>query len=217
MTRRSGRPPAAGYNPIMAETGPFGGGLPAARGRAITSGMTGIRAADLLVGSDHDFVVNLYLAALGRWPDEEGYTHFRAMAAEGAAGRTRALHIIIGSPEAAQRGTRIAMEDPLVPSDPAKALAAQLSLRTEFLHRQMNAAPAAAPGTTVPEALVRELRAEMAALRAEIRERMAGIAAQAAPAAPPPAVASADAVHDALALAEARMELRIRALEKRLP
>ena len=176
--------------------------------------MTGIRAADLLVGSDHDFVVNLYLAALGRWPDEEGYTHFRGMVAEGMPGRIRALHIIVGSPEAGKRGPRLPIDDPLLPSEPAVALAAQLSLRTEYLRQQLPAGGAAPVTAPVTDALVRELRAEMAALRAELRERLA----TPAPAAPvPPPVVVSDAAHDALALAEARLELRIRALEKRLP
>lgn len=178
--------------------------------------MTGIRAADLLVGSDHDFVVNLYLAALGRWPDEEGYDHFRGMVAEGMAGRIRALHVVASSPEAGKRGSRLPIDDPLVPSDPSTALAAQLSLRTEYLRQQMAGAPA--PPATVPvtDAVVRALRAEIAALRAELRERLAAIATPVVPApAEPPAMA--DVAHDALALAEARLELRIRALEKRLP
>lgn len=179
--------------------------------------MTGIRAADLLVGSDHDFVINLYLAALGRWPDEEGYTHFRGMVADGMSGRMRALHIVAGSPEAGKRGPRLPIDDPLIPSEPATALAAQLSLRTEYLFRQMGAAPATAPAVPAQDALVRELRAELAALRAELRERLAMIAAPAAPTAPEPPTSEAAGLHDALLLAEARMELRIRALEKRLP
>lgn len=201
----------------MAETRLADGGLPPERRRAITSAMTGIRAADLLVGSDHDFVINLYLAALGRWPDEEGYTHFRGMVAEGMAGRIRALHVVAGSPEAGKRGPRLPIDDPLAPSEPATALAAQLSLRSEFLYRQMGAGPAAAPAAPVPDALVRELRAEMAALRGELRERLAMMAAPAPPAVPEPPTSEAASLHDALLLAEARMELRIRALEKRLP
>ena len=192
-------------------------GLPAVRRRAITSAMTGIRAADLLVGTDHDFVVNLYLAALGRWPDEEGYAHFRAMVAEGMAGRIRALHIVAGSPEAGKLGPRLPIDDPLVPSEPAMALAAQLSLRTEYLRQQMGGGAATPATVPVADAMVRELRAEMAALRAELRERLAAIATPAPPLLPEPTAAVADALHDALALAEARMELRIRALEKRLP
>ncbi len=179
--------------------------------------MTGIRAADLLVGTDHDFVVNLYLAALGRWPDEEGYTHFRAMVADGMAGRIRALHVVARSPEAGKLGQRLPIDDPLVPSEPATALAAQLSLRTEYLRQQMSSGTATHATAPVADAMVRELRAEMAALRAELRERLAAIATPAPPALPAPTAAVADALHDALALAEARMELRIRALEKRLP
>ena len=40
--------------------------------------MAQITAADLLVGTDEDFVINLYLACLGRWPDPPGYEHLLA-------------------------------------------------------------------------------------------------------------------------------------------
>ncbi len=182
--------------------------------------MNAIRAADLLIGSDHDFLVNLYLAALGRWPDEEGYSHFRDIIAEGQAGRVRALHIISGSPEAQKLGRRVVIDDPLVPSEPDKALATQLSLRTEFLHRQIGAAPAHPAPVQITQPLVRELRSELTALRQEMRERLAQLSAEITPRPLPPMgdpSRMADQLHEALALAEARMELRIRALEKRLP
>jgi hypothetical protein len=176
-----------------------------------------IRAADLLHGSDHDFVVNLYLAVLDRWPDPGGYDHTRAMIAEGLAGRQRAIITVIGSEEAAQRGRRLTVDDPLLPGPPERALAAQLSLRTEFLMARMGQPPSAADIPGMPEALVRELRAELAALRAEMRDRLAELAARAAAPPLPPAPLDEDRVHDLLALAEARLELRLRALEKRLP
>ncbi|MCS6890255.1 MAG: DUF4214 domain-containing protein [Rhodovarius sp.] len=185
--------------------------------------MASLRAADLLYGSDHDFVINLYLAVLGRWPDEEGYQHFRAMAAEGQEGRLRAIHAVVTSPEALQRGRSLVIEEPLLPSPPEQALAAQLALRTEFLHgliRQQAARSAPPPPLAMAEPLVRELRAELAALRRELQERLAELAP---PAVPPPAAAVEepaagwlDQVQDMIALAEARLELRLRALEKRL-
>ena len=46
---------------------------------------------DLLAGDDHDFVVNLYLALLRRWPDEDGYRHFLAMVAGRPERRIEAL------------------------------------------------------------------------------------------------------------------------------
>ncbi len=178
-----------------------------------------IHAADLLVGSDHDFVVNLYIAVLDRWPDPEGYANMRLAIAQGGAARKGALHSVVASPEAAQRGRRLVLDEPLLPSTAEQALAAQLALRTEFLlARIAEVRPAAASRQTpMPEVLVRELRAELAALRAEMRERLAALAVREAPLPLLPAPTAQDHVHDLLALAEARMELRIRALEKRLP
>lgn len=33
-----------------------------------------IDLAELLVGTDEDFLTNAYIAILGRWPDEAGFT-----------------------------------------------------------------------------------------------------------------------------------------------
>jgi hypothetical protein len=193
--------------------------------------MADITAADLLVGSDEDFVINLYLACLGRWPDPEGYEHLMAKLAGSAAARAQAITDLTASPEALTRGRQIPVQDPLLPAEPVHALQRQLALRTEYLlSRTQTAAPSvtSAPGGLVEEmsaelaALRRELReashtprAELAALRRELRE---GLAAAAEPrtislAGPD----MADYVNDLLSLAEARMELRLRALEKRLP
>ena len=37
--------------------------------------MREVNGSELLAGSDHEFVVNLYTVVLNRWPDEEGYRH----------------------------------------------------------------------------------------------------------------------------------------------
>lgn len=189
--------------------------------------MAHITAADLLVGSDEDFVINLYLACLGRWPDPAGFEHMLAKLAAGAA-RAQAITDLAASPEALTRGRPVPVPDPLLPSEPVHALQRQLALRTEFLLGQAQVAqPATAAGMPSPlleeisgemKALRRETReaaprAEMEALRRELREGLAA-APRATPAAGPD---MADYVNDLLALAEARMELRIRALEKRLP
>ena len=83
----------------------------------------------------------------------------------------------------------------------------------------------------MPSALLEEMHAELAALRRELREAgpgaelaalrrelREGLAAAAQPRPVPPARPDmADHVNDLLSLAESRMELRMRALEKRLP
>ena len=50
---------------------------------------------DLLAGDDHDFVVNLYLALLRRWPDEAGYRHFMGMVAGRPERRLDALRQMV--------------------------------------------------------------------------------------------------------------------------
>ncbi len=37
--------------------------------------MREVNGSELLAGSDHEFVVNLYTVILNRWPDEDGYRH----------------------------------------------------------------------------------------------------------------------------------------------
>ncbi|BDG70185.1 DUF4214 domain-containing protein [Roseomonas fluvialis] len=37
--------------------------------------MREVNGSELLDGSDHEFVVNLYTVILNRWPDEDGYRH----------------------------------------------------------------------------------------------------------------------------------------------
>lgn len=190
--------------------------------------MSGISAADLIVGTDHDFVVNLYLALLGRWPDSAGYEHFMERIRDRPAERPGAILYMAQSPEAVQRGRHIPVPDPLVASEPMKALAAQMDLRSAFLFREMTELanrppPAAAEPSIAP--LVRELRAEMAVLRREMREELAALAGKLA--AQPVGASAAlgsplgaegrEEWADLLALAEARMELRLRALERRLP
>ncbi|WP_164867999.1 DUF4214 domain-containing protein [Rhodovarius crocodyli] len=186
--------------------------------------MAAITAAELIVGTDHDFVVNLYLALLDRWPDEAGYEHFMERVRDKPEERPGAIHYMAQSPEALSRGRHMPMPDPLVPGDPQRALAAQMDLRSSFLFARMNelkdrpkseaADPAIAP-------LVRELRAEMAALRREMREELAAIAGRLtqppAAEAAVPAAAAREEWADLLSLAEARMEMRLRALERRLP
>ena len=201
--------------------------------------MADITAAELLVGSDEDFVINLYLACLGRWPDPEGMRNLLAKIAGSRAARIEAIIEVSVSPEAAQHGRPVVVPDPLLPAEPVRALQRQLALRSAYLRGLVEARQVAAPilpeelrplldevradmaslrqdmlqqAATTVEPRLHEVRAEMATLRRELRERQhEDVSAQ--PAGPD----MADYVNDLLAVAEARMELRLRALEKRLP
>ena len=120
--------------------------------------MAHVSAADLLVGSDEDFVINLYLAVLGRWPDAAGLAYFVGQLAADPDGRPGVITELATSPEAMQHGQALAMPDPLLPAEPIQALGAQLALRSEFLHRLASTPPPVAPAPMDAVApLLREL------------------------------------------------------------
>lgn len=200
---------------------------------------------DLLAGDDHDFVVNLYLALLRRWPDEAGYRHFMGIIAGRPERRLEALRRMAASEEVHRDGA--AMEigpGPVVPADPRRALALALDLRTAWLRDQiaeLREAVGLLGGIGGPElsnlaaelieardamlrseigALRREVATALGELRALVERRGSAGGAEApnpplASADPPPGRAVADYVGDLLAIAEARFEARIRALEAR--
>jgi hypothetical protein len=188
-----------------------------------------IQPGDLLLGEDHDFVVNAYIALLGRWPDEEGYRHYLGMIRNRPERRAEVLRALAASEEARHAAAAVALpEGPILPSDPRRAMAAALALRTEFLQAEIArlrealallAGPGgpelAGLGAELIEARDAELRAEIAALRRELRARP-----EAPAGAEPPgehAVAALTGyVGEMLALAEARLEPRLRAIEARL-
>jgi hypothetical protein len=130
---------------------------------------------DLLAGDDHDFVVNLYLALLRRWPDEAGYRHFMGVVAGRPERRLDALREMAESEEARRAGVSLEIgPGPVVPADPRRALAAALDLRTAWLRDQVGELREAVEllgGNGGPElsALASELiEARDAALRSEI-------------------------------------------------
>lgn len=200
-------------------------------------------AGDLLAGDDHDFVVNLYLALLRRWPDDAGYRDFLGMVAGRPERRIDALRRMAASEEAHRDGATPPEIPPgtVVPADPRRALAVALDLRTSWLRDQvaeLREAVELLGGTGGPELSVlaaelieardAALRSEIGALRrevAELRGRLEERGDAAGPPSPdtgPPAAAAdplpgrlADYVGDLLAIAEARFEARLRALEAR--
>ena len=149
-----------------------------------------VEAGDLLFGEDHDFVVNLYLAALRRWPDPGGYHHYLGMVANRPERRIDAIRQIAGSEEARRAGTAIAIPPgPVLPADPRRAMAAMLDLRTEWLREQVaglreavellggpGGPELAGLGTELIEARDAELRSEINALRRETGERLEALA-----------------------------------------
>ncbi|MBD0270677.1 MAG: DUF4214 domain-containing protein [Acetobacteraceae bacterium] len=200
-------------------------------------------AGDLLAGDDHDFVVNLYLALLRRWPDEAGYRDFLGMVAGRPERRIDALRRMAASEEARRDGDAPEIgPGPVVPTDPRRALAVALDLRTAWLRDQVTELREAVDllgGAGGPElsALAAELieardaalRSEIGALRREVAElrglldRRSGAAdpssfdadAGPSPTADPLPRRLADYVGDLLAITEARFEARLRATEAR--
>jgi Domain of unknown function (DUF4214) len=207
-----------------------------------------LEAGDLLFGEDHDFVVSLYLALLRRWPDPGGYHHYREMVANRPERRIDAIRQMAGSEEARRAGAAIAIpaSGPVLPSDPRRAMAAALELRTAWLRDQVmelreavellggpGGPELAGLGAELIAARDAELRSEINALRREMGERMDallellrrhGVPVPAAerPATPEERAAAAvsrlvaDYVGDLLAITEARFEARLRAVEARL-
>ncbi|TCH98966.1 hypothetical protein EJV46_10460 [Roseococcus sp. SYP-B2431] len=180
-----------------------------------------ITAGELLHGSDADFVVNAYLAALGRWPEEGGFEHHLASIAGRPDLRLETLGRILRSEEGKLKALPLSLDATPVPPD--QALAAQLRLRTEALRAEMAALRETAGTTSAAPALAGEvaaLGADLAALRSEMRERLAALEALIAGRIPPapslsPAI-SVDYVNDLIEAAQAQLGHRLRAIEKKL-
>lgn len=202
-----------------------------------------LQAGDLLLGEDHDFVVNAYLALLGRWPDDAGYHHFLDRVRNRPERRAEVLRALSDSEEARRRAPIVEIPPgPLLPTDPRQALGAMLALRTGYLHREIErlreavellAGPGgpelAGLGAELIETRDAELRAEIAAARREMRERLESLAGQpplpgrtdAAATAEERAAAAVSAlvaeyVGEMVGLAETRFEARLRGIEARL-
>jgi hypothetical protein len=179
-----------------------------------------IRAGLLLVGADEDVVVNLYLAVLGRWPDEGGFANYLSLLAQGPAQRARMFEELRHSEEARRRGLPLDAE--LTPGSEAEALAAQLRLRTRWFQGELARLQARPAGGADP-ALAEELaiaRQELAMLRAEQAARLAAIEAMLVGAIPPAPVLSPALslghVNDLVEVLRAELLERLRRLEIRV-
>ena len=180
-----------------------------------------ITLGELLHGTDEDFLVNLYLAALGRWPDEMGFAHHLGVIAHDPGKRVGIVHDFMCSEEGRQHGGRITPDPQPVPVE--QALAAQLRLRTDVLRTailELRHAPRTEVATSSVAGDILALGAALDSLRTEMKERIAALEAALAgqvPASPSlsPRV-SLDYVNDLVEASQAQIHQRLRALELRL-
>lgn len=180
-----------------------------------------ITTSELLYGTDEDFLTNLYIAAMGRWPDEAGFAHHLPMIAGRPEKRAEVMRGFLASEEARQKERAISPDTS--PVTPEQALTAQLRLRTDVLQAEMASlrdTPASLSAGSAVAGEVAALGSALASLGHELRERMAALEAALAgrvPGAPnlSPAV-SLDYVNDLIEASQAQLGHRLRAIEKRL-
>ncbi len=101
-----------------------------------------LKGQDLMQGSDHEFIVQLYRRILLRGPDEGGYRHYRDKIETDPGCRRRLIEEMAGSSEARRQG-----EELQIIWDDAKV-------------------PAPASPATAPEALIAALRESLGSLDA---------------------------------------------------
>jgi len=82
-----------------------------------------LKGQDLLQGSDHEFIVQLYRRILLRGPDESGYRHYRDLIEADPSCRRRLIEEMAGSSEARRQGEalHIVWDDTEVPAAPGTA------------------------------------------------------------------------------------------------
>jgi predicted AlkP superfamily phosphohydrolase/phosphomutase len=138
--------------------------------------MREVNGSELLEGSDHEFVVNLYTVILNRWPDEDGYRHHLQRVENRPDIRRQVIQDIAGSAEGRALGVvlRFADDAPAeAAADPAPAPAAGAGSAGAAL-----AALLAGLGT-VPDAELHALQRQLAdALAAVTAERAARVEAR---------------------------------------
>jgi hypothetical protein len=142
--------------------------------------MREVNGSELLEGSDHEFVVNLYTVILNRWPDEDGYRHHLQRVENRPDIRRQVIQDVAGSAEGRALGVvlRFAEDEPAAaPAEDPPAPAAAPP------------APAGGPGPalaallaglgTVPDAELHALQRQLAdALGAVTAERAARLEAR---------------------------------------
>jgi hypothetical protein len=86
--------------------------------------MREVNGSDLLEGSDHEFVVNLYTVILNRWPDEDGYRHHLQRVENRPDLRRQVIQDVAGSAEGRALGVTLRFADDAAAPAPAAAPAA---------------------------------------------------------------------------------------------
>ncbi len=89
-----------------------------------------LKGQDLMQGSDHEFIVQLYRRILLRGPDEGGYRHYRDKIEADPGCRRRLIEEMAGSSEARRQGEelRIIWDDAEVPAPAPPELAPEALL-----------------------------------------------------------------------------------------
>ncbi|MBW6400231.1 DUF4214 domain-containing protein [Roseomonas sp. HJA6] len=81
--------------------------------------MREVNGTDLLNGSDHEFVVNLYTVLLNRWPDEDGYRHHLQRVENRPEARRQLVDEVAGSPEGRNLGVAVMWPEDVTPAEAA--------------------------------------------------------------------------------------------------
>ena len=81
--------------------------------------MRDVNGTELLTGSDHEFVVNLYTVVLNRWPDEDGYRHYLGRVENRPGERRAVIEEVASSAEAQNLGVALSFADSPAPTTPA--------------------------------------------------------------------------------------------------
>lgn len=158
--------------------------------------MREVNGSELLGGSDHEFVVNLYTVILNRWPDEEGYRHHLEKVENRPDIRRQVIRDVANSAEGKALGVVLRFDD----DEPAAPVA--------------KPAPTAKPATPAPAAKPGPAAADdLAAALAALKEGLGAMG-------PAQLAAAQRQLTEALALVAAaraeRLEERLARLEKRL-
>ncbi len=140
--------------------------------------MREVNGSELLAGSDHEFVVNLYTVILNRWPDEDGYRHYLQRIENRPDIRRQAIQDVAGSAEARALDVVLTFaDDPPPAADPVAPIAIAAAPPTGTTGDAL-AALLATLGT-VPDAELRTLHRQLAdALGAVAAERDARLEAR---------------------------------------
>jgi hypothetical protein len=136
--------------------------------------MREVNGSELLAGSDHEFVVNLYTVILNRWPDEDGYRHYLQRIENRPDIRRQAIQDVAGSAEARALDVVLTFaDDPPLDATPAAAATVPTGTAGDSI-----AALLATLGT-VPDTELRTLHRQLAdALGAVAAERDARLEAR---------------------------------------